>query len=149
MTHDNGGPAFPGMKAERVAGERILVPVLGMTLHDYFMAHAPAEPQRWFKPLLSSPKPQIDLETGLEWSEKDWPNDIRRWYLGGLDDTAETLTKKYPGCSNLIKELKEHMRAISAWYEYCEREHYIQWPAAWADAMIAEKRRIEEERRTP
>lgn len=92
MTHDNGGLAFPGMKAERVAGERILVPVLGMTLHDYFMAHAP-----------------ITLQDALNAMEAQ--NVLPR----SVDNSIAQLAK---------------MRGM------------------YADAMIAEKRRIEEERRT-
>jgi hypothetical protein len=71
---NDGGPAFPIGSTPEEWGN-------GATLRDYFIAHAPAEPQPWFDPVL--PK----------------------------DYSAEKYIK----------------------------QRYIQWPAAWADAMIAER----------
>lgn len=50
---NDGGPAFP-RQATRIdygnRGVEYCEPQDGMKLRDYFVAHAPAEPQPWFQP---------------------------------------------------------------------------------------------------
>lgn len=36
-------------------------------LRDYFAAHAPSEPQRWFAPVMSAPRPVGDLAKEHVW----------------------------------------------------------------------------------
>ncbi len=78
----------------------------GLNLRDYFIAHAPAEPQGWFQPVMDSERP-----------EPCW-GDARP------DDD-------YPINSG----------AIAAWDREKVRQKYIQWPAAWADAMLEQRRK--------
>lgn len=85
---DNGGPAFP------IPGDQYDESFNGMTLRDFFIAHAPTEPQPWFQPVMSTPAPEQ--------------------YSGAC----------YEG-SRLEK-----------WHEEWSRQRYIQWPSAWADAML-------------
>lgn len=62
----NGGPAFPGFgqifttDAQGRTGPQALWGMegsAGMTLRDYFAAHAPAMPEQWFK---DSPRKKAD-----------------------------------------------------------------------------------------
>jgi hypothetical protein len=53
---NDGGPAFPvpaiyDPSREQVNSTLAYTGEGGMTLRDYFMAHAPAEPQPWFEPV--------------------------------------------------------------------------------------------------
>ena len=48
--NDGGGPAFPVYDLSKFQ-------YAGMSLKDYFMAHAPAEPQYWFVPEMP-PRPE-------------------------------------------------------------------------------------------
>lgn len=100
-TKDDGGPAFPGLHPS--AECRYNDP--GMTLRDYFIAHAPAEPQFWFEPVMNTPEPPKPIKKvvrrGLDGGE---------WY----DNDAHAEWRKEKG-----------------------KQTYVQWPAAWADAMLA------------
>jgi hypothetical protein len=43
-----------------------------MTLRDYFIAHAPAEPQSWFEPDMPVARPQLpEFPTGVDASTND------------------------------------------------------------------------------
>ena len=71
-----------------------------MSLRDYFIAHAPAEPQCWFVPEMP-PRPEAITEDGR--------------------------------CVN-AKSIDDYDR------EY-NKQRFVQWPAAWADAMIEARKR--------
>jgi hypothetical protein len=59
-----GGSAFPKQPIWRTPdGMEITMDQGGMTLRDYFIAHAPAEPQPWFAPVMP-PKPVDAWEIG-------------------------------------------------------------------------------------
>lgn len=75
----------------------------GMSLRDFFIAHAPAEPQPWFEPKVP-PRPE-----------------------GEKPSTASSVLLGLPP---------------SAWEIERAKQRYIQWPAAWADAMLAERERV-------
>jgi hypothetical protein len=120
-TKDNGGPAFPQPLVVGRDGE-ILGPddfgFAGMTMRDYFMAHAPAEPQPWFVPEMPPrPKPRWVSDDGL------------REYA-----TISEAEKHEGECfSNASRDECE------AWDKERRKAGYVQWPAAWADAMLAER----------
>jgi hypothetical protein len=56
MKIDDGGPAFPIGSGDMRDPQR-------MSLRDYFIAHAPAEPQYWFVPEMP-PQPDWIMEEG-------------------------------------------------------------------------------------
>lgn len=73
MSKDTGGPAFPAMTAEPIGygdgffstpapnGEQQFVNTFpGMTLRDYFAAHAPEIPH-WFDPTFDEPEPETKM----------------------------------------------------------------------------------------
>ena len=60
MSKETGGPAFPFQHVKKRNGMGGICDWknhLGMTLRDYFAAHAPAEPQPWFEPV-TPPRPE-------------------------------------------------------------------------------------------
>lgn len=94
----NGGPAFPLQ----------LLGTTGMSLRDYFAAHAPADYHSWFTPTMPErPAPQFD---------HDHPNERR--------------------CQQEFDCHAVNAEELSA-YDDARREQYeLQWPYAWADAML-------------
>lgn len=85
-----------------------------MSLRDYFIAHAPAEPQPWFEPKLPpAPKP-----------DPSWC-----WCEGcKYDDDC----RHDADCD----KLREYRTRHDQWKADCQKLKYIQWPAAWADEML-------------
>ena len=75
----------------------------GMSLRDYFAAHAPWPPQRWFKPSMPTERP-------------------------------EPMT--YRGGARTREELDANGTAIQAWDEELAKQMYVQWPYAYADAVL-------------
>jgi hypothetical protein len=110
----DGGAALPVIRTgpkytERGTpyGEQIYS-VGGMTLRDYFIAHAPDEPKWSFPVNMPSPRPLPHYVAVGQYGEK---------------------------CVNGDE--------ISEWDAEQKRQRYIQWPGAWADAMLAERERGE------
>lgn len=104
---DDGGSAFP---------EPINAQCGGMTLRDYFIAHAPTEPAGWFQPVMTSECPEV---------EADEP--VKRWWhflLGNPD--AGMLMPRFSA-------------ARWEWRNEYRKQSQIQWPAAWADQMLIQR----------
>lgn len=108
----------------------------GMSLRDYFAAHAPAKPQRWFVPVMPD-MPQIP-EVPEERLEAYY-----RW-IG--DGEKNSLLQQAPAWAQELYE-KRHAasKAVEGWRREYEKQRYIQWPWAWADHMLAgrDKKNIE------
>lgn len=133
---NNGGPAFPMQGPQSIhsfaaaAIEGISDPderdaaymkaraeaVGGMTLRDYFIAHAPAAPQPWFQPKMP-PRPDATI-----WVSDDG----ERKYQTRRD--AEKAEGGY--CHAFNQE------AIDKWEDDFDKQRWVQWPAAWADEML-------------
>lgn len=96
----------------------------GMTLRDYLIAHAPAEPQTWFEPVMREPRPRTDYESA--------PEHLRREVHAELMDNYDVIVGKE--ASDWIKDRR---KAAYAWDKERDKRRFLQWPAAWADAQIA------------
>lgn len=81
------------------------------TLRDYFAIHAPQEPVEWFEPVMKNPKPEEVL----------------------TDYQKELLSHERLNYRNWCFENQEDLIAWDAEYE---RQRYLQWPWAYADAML-------------
>lgn len=97
---------------------------LGLNLLMYFMAHAPAEPQEWFKPTIDDgcllePVPQ---DFNLE--EKDNPYHAED-YEGSSEDLA-----LYFKAKEIYRKLLEEFN------EELKKQRYLQWPKAYALEQI-------------
>lgn len=102
----------------------------GMTLHDYFMAHAPTEPQSWFKPMMESERPVLPNKY-KELTEEQFIE------LNTLDELANE--QGCPEVKAFCNRFNAALKAQEKWSAELDRQHYLQWPAAWAHAML-EKR---------
>ena len=112
-----GGPAFPEKKRlPGHLGNEYEVPTPGMTLRDYFMAHAPSEPQPWFKPTVTEMKP------ASRWVSDD-----------GKEEFADRRAAEM-ACGDLYRNANSADQ--QAWEASWLKQRYIQWPAAWADAVL-------------
>jgi hypothetical protein len=114
---DTGGPAFPQAIARHHATEYHH----GMSILDYFMAHAPVEPQPWFTPDMP-PEPTQGayvFEDGYTMLHLlDAKNREREKGISFVDSSA--------------KQKQE-------WTIAFKKQRYIQWPRAWADEMLRER----------
>lgn len=105
----------------------LAVPKLAdMTVREYFMAHAPAEPQTWFKPVMP-PKPVVPQLADVD---AELRQDLQSWSV----DDGQPETKA--GIEWVANCEKQH-EARLAWLADEVRQRYVQWPAAWADAVMA------------
>lgn len=120
--HDDGGPAFPSAPTVGPSGDLYRpadIGCPGLSIRDYFIAHAPAEPQQWFRPTMPPcPVPHLVGHDG-------------RTYATTLD--AER------ACGEDGFEDRNY-EAINDWQRECAKQRYVQWPAAWADAMLKVRR---------
>lgn len=153
---DAGGPAFPldfrlveAMsraievskldKNEKAEGLRRLGDsACGMTLRDYFIAHAPSEPQQWFSPVL--PEREVPLPTFAQMYPDHTQDELKAYKCFNsdwmnIDDVSEERVRNY-----LFQREEQHKRSRE-YAAMAERERYIQWPAAWADAMLEARKK--------
>lgn len=141
-------PAFPMVWVVRAGtklpdGSRVLKDetnvVPGMTLREYFIAHAPAEVPGWFRPVVP-PRPETPDIRRLS------PEDQRRFKEDYLDHS-------YDSCSPELVAYGEDMnrwtKAVNSWDTEYTRQKALQWPVFWADQVIATSRRIEFTQQTP
>lgn len=91
----------------------------GLCMMDYFAAHAPAEPQAWFAPVMPTARPK-DHYVGEDGT--DYGQDGRR----ADREVGEDLF------SNV------NWDAQLAWDAEYFRQRCIQWPWAWAREMMAQ-----------
>lgn len=123
----DGGPAFP-----------VSLPgwgdngASGMTLRDYFIAHAPAEPQPWFEPVMP-PKPKAPVVPASLLADADvkWEYDCWR------EDCLDPRDVRSPALREVLTAIEQARRDESVWNCEWRKQQYIQWPAAWADAQLA------------
>lgn len=98
-----------------------------LTVREYFMAHAPETPQAWFKPQMP-PKP-AEIPKPNEANTAARPEALK-WVSG----------QTQPQTGAGLAWVAEYEAALKVWADW-EAEHaaqtFIQWPAAWADAVMA------------
>lgn len=104
----------------------------GLKLRDYFIAHAPADPQPWFTPAMP-PQPRQRMEKPDDLTKEE------REELAGWHDYLSAEDMNQPRARTIAEDWERHKREYSAWRSEQEKQRYIQWPAAWADAMLAER----------
>jgi hypothetical protein len=133
----DGGPAFPveldwssgeprGKQTDNRTGWHE-----GLSAVDYFMAHAPAEPQSWFKPVMEPAPKGVDFPADMTYDER---NEYHGWgeYLGTGD-------LKCPRIRAYAEAVEAHEKLRRAWDAEFTKQHYIQWPRAWALEMLKER----------
>lgn len=118
MSTRDGGPAFP-VPASAVGQDGDFA---CLSIRDYFIAHAPTEPQPWFVPTMLSPKPL-----------PKWVSDDGEWIF----PHASAASAK---CGDDFHDANR--QAQLEWDAEHERQRLLQWPCAWADAMLAERAKV-------
>lgn len=112
MSGDNSGPAFP---ERQELGQKN-----GLTKRELFASMAPDEPQSWFEPVIP-PRPQ-----------DDWRHSHSEWRFTSHSAAVEHC-RNHGGSpvNHALDAQKAHDADIN-------RQRYIQWPWAWADAVLAQ-----------
>ncbi|WRQ05481.1 DNA topoisomerase [Ralstonia phage AhaGv] len=120
-------------KAQGEANEYVVldggkwVAAIRLTLRDYFIAHAPAEPQAWFQPKMPTPRPQRPTIASLS------PEDQRDWHGERMDYEPD---KCSPELHAFAEARRSYEKNVNEWDREYSKQWCIQWPAAWADAML-------------
>lgn len=97
-----------------------------LTAHDYFMAHAPAVVPDWFSPVMP-PCPVVPSLHSVD--------DKLRHEIIGTDCGEET-----PAAIEWLAE-RDRLTVLQAdWQDEFRKQRYVQWPAAWADAMMEQRK---------
>lgn len=113
---NNGGPAFPVPHTNGHDGRN------GMTLRDYFAAHAPSKPAPWFSPkTLISP----------HWSER---HGIPMPHGDGRSGSASA--GHCGACDEYFRKSAEWDAAQEKRRSEYEMACHVEWPWAYADAML-------------
>lgn len=96
-------------------------------LRDYLAAHAPANPQPWFLPIMP-PKPDVPY-----WmcEKGELRAELQRYLQDGV--SLESLSEEAADWITIHKAASD---ALTAWNREREKQCYIQWPYAWADEQL-------------
>ena len=105
-------PAFPTTHEEPHG----MVLSGGLTIREYFMSHAPAEPQPWFKPIMGTPRPASVLSDPLTGKT------FATW-----QDAEQECGDDYVNAAQAEQDEWDYQKLVAK---------YAQWPAAWADAVL-------------
>lgn len=101
-----------------------------LPLREYLMANAPMPPQPWFKPVMPCPQPQAP-------EFMDLPEDpairgpLLNWWHRKLDEADLPAAAQQWLASHTAAT-----QAAEAWHAEYEKQRHVQWPAAWADAVL-------------
>lgn len=101
----------------------------GLTKLESLMAHAPAEPQSWFEPVMP-PKPVAPNKM------KELNSEQREKFGVWLDIGDEEYLSTDPVLTDFINRFEAWSRANSDWRGERRKQLYTQWPAAWANAVL-------------
>lgn len=130
---NDGGSAFPVQGLSGLPNGDVVWPEGGMTLRDYFIAHAPAEPQPWFEPVLNIAAPVMPkVPPNLNKDESETLHDVGEGYITAVDVSSQRL-REY------LEARDAYTKLSHAYRKALERARYVQWPFAWADEILAER----------
>lgn len=101
-------------------------------LRDYFIAHAPTEPQPWFVPAMP-PRPAVPAFHRAPDAVRAELRDLDYEELLGPEDMS-------PEARSWHEERQAGIEANRAWGAERRKQLYAQWPAAWADEMLKQRR---------
>lgn len=138
---NDGGPAFPtsGDPAAKAQAEGMGLhysPPSGMTLRDYFIAHAPAEPQPWFVPVMPEECPALEYLNTKDLSAAEL---IEYEYLHEYFQSVKPSELKTEKVRAYAERAYLAHKQQKAWVAEQAKQRCTQWPAAWADTQIAER----------
>lgn len=112
---------------------------------EYFMAHAPGEPQDWFKPVMLSTLPEWPPYPANEEFDKarrlyidsdcNWPPEVKKLSTSAgvefeLTDELKAKVMGHIDWKNDVAEKREE------WGKEYAKQKLIQWPLAWAQEQV-------------
>ena len=127
----DGGSAFPEPGLSGLPNNEFIHPNAGMSLRDYFIAHAPDEPQDWFEPVMPTPRPEDPKFPEEHGASRDHASYVREYASVMKPDEAQT-----PALQKYVEDVQAWRRVAPAWDAKHAKERHLQWPAAWADEML-------------
>lgn len=102
-----------------------------LTPRDYFMAHAPQPAPEWFHATMAEPCPMVESLHSLP--DGALKEEIKLAMWDGIDPTTPEGAAWMENRSN-VGERQE------AWQAEFRRQCFIQWPRAWADLMLEQRK---------
>lgn len=103
------------------------------TLRDYFAAHAPTEPQPWFKPVMPEECPRVDYATPFDLTAAECEQ------MAGLGDWLDVSDITSGRLREVLERREAQKRAVAAWNQEHAKQVFVQWPWAWADSVLEAK----------
>lgn len=138
----DGGPAFPVL--DEVNGKEV-VGGFGMSLRDYFAAHAPKRPHEWFTPVMDTTEPKYparptplhpDTERILNNWERDPCYDLFDNHGKPTDYGTNLAPIDYAAVFAWTVAIEDYHESIREWRERRTKAFFVQWPYAWADEQL-------------
>ena len=102
-----------------------------LPLREYLMAHAPMPPQPWFKPVMVVPQPAMPEFMAMP-DDPAIRGPLLDWWHRKLDERELP-----PAAQRWLADHTAATQAAEAWKAEYEKQRHVQWPAAWADAVLA------------
>lgn len=127
-------PAFPLNELNHVTGD-ICEQHFGLTVRDYFIAHAPAEPQDWFEPRMPTARPELPKLPPMN----ELPEAERKKYGYVMEYRDLLRSEELSECPTLLAFVERYrtvQKDVLAWNAEARKQRQVQWPAAWADEML-------------
>lgn len=140
----DGGPAFPSTLHNKgitdVAGflpGQLIPPFAeaeyrGLSVRDYFIAHAPHEPQEWFQPAMPEKPTRLYLDKKELTQDEATEYDYFHEYFPSVkpNELKTAVLQAYAPRALASYE------AERAWIRDAAKQRFVQWPAAWADEQL-------------
>lgn len=157
---DTGGPAFARPASASAKNYDDYVPgSVGLSLLDYFAAHAPTTIPGWFEPELPDVLPEMPSYVYPDHAndpDYSFENGVNNYFqhlapddrVGAEQDLNKLQHRGWwrPGAYAGIKEWLALRAAAAdardAWQVRYDREHLAQWPYYWARLQLAERTRL-------
>jgi hypothetical protein len=150
VTNTSSSPAFPQAVAEiqgqAAASREFGDGAGGMTIRQYFAAHAPRYAEPWFQPLMPAApeRPNDAMLAGL-------PEPVRGYATSWQSDRSFDLSTDVPPDPHLAALVDPHRETLAAyeaaWTRYTDesqawqhellRQRMAQWAWHWADMVLA------------
>lgn len=101
--------------------------ITDMTGREYLAAHAPHEPQEWFEPVMPERPKRLDWRDITD-------AELRKEVLTCIDASIDPTSAE---ASEWFDKEREADKLVDAWKAERNKQRFVQWPWAWADAVLA------------
>ena len=109
---DDGGPAYPAPYG-----------TYGMSLREYFAVRAPVDPAAWFQPIFRD-------RPANAWEGRSLHANTKLTFISHQEARK--------ACGEDFRNA--NAEAIQEWEQERDKQRLVQWPWAWADAVIKARR---------